>query len=110
MATRTLKVLGQSAPSAATNTDLYTVPASTQVVLSGVFVTNRAGATVTCRVAIRPNGAAIANQHYIAYDVAVAAGGAVVIGRGVTIDAADVVTVYNTTADLSFTVCGQEVT
>lgn len=103
------KVLAQSAPSATTNTDIYTVPASTQTVISTLVVANRASTDASYRIAIRPNGASIANQHYIAYDVTVGGGDSTNLTLGITIDAADVVTVYASTANLSFSVFGTEI-
>lgn len=103
------KVLAQSAPSATTNTDIYTVPASTQTVISTLVVANRALTDATYRIAIRPNGASIANQHYIAYDVTVGGGDSTNLTLGITVDAADVVTVYASTANLSFSVFGTEI-
>jgi glucose-6-phosphate dehydrogenase assembly protein OpcA len=105
----TYKVLAQSAPSATTATDIYTVPASTQAVISTIVVANRAASAATYRIAIRPNGASLANQHYIAYDVTVGASDSTTITLGITIDAADVVTVYASTANLSFNVFGSEI-
>lgn len=104
------KVLGQSAPSATTNTTLYTVPASTQTVVSTIIVANRAGSADTFRIAVRPAGAAIANQHYIAYDVSIAANTMFEVTVGLTLDTTDVVTVYAGTANLSFSIFGNEVT
>lgn len=105
----TYKVLGQSAPSATTNTDVYTVPSATEAVVSTVAVANRAGTAATYRLAVRPNGTAIANQHYIAYDVTVNANDTTVITVGITMDAADVMTVYASSANLSFSVFGSEI-
>lgn len=105
----TYKVLGQSAPSATTNTDVYTVPAATTAVLSTIVVANRAATSATYRIAVRPNGAALANQHYIAYDVTVGASDSTTITLGITMDAADVLTVYASTANLSFNVFGSEI-
>lgn len=105
----TYKVLGQSAPSATTNTDVYTVPSATEAVISTIAVANRATSSATYRIAVRPNGTAIANQHYIAYDVPVAANDSTVITIGITMDAADVLTVYASTANLSFSVFGSEI-
>jgi hypothetical protein len=51
----------------------------------------------------------LANQHYIAYDVTVGASDSTTITLGITIDAADVVTVYASTANLSFNVFGSEI-
>ena len=105
----TYKVLGQSAPSAATETDVYTVPAATTAVLSTVVVANRSASAVTYRIAVRPDGATLANQHYIAYDVNVGASDSTTITLGITMDAGDVLTVYASTGDLSFNVFGSEI-
>jgi glucose-6-phosphate dehydrogenase assembly protein OpcA len=105
----TYKVLAQSAPSATTNTDIYTVPSATATVVSTIVVANRSAAPATYRIAIRPNGATIANQHYIAYDVTVGASDSTTLTLGITMDAADVVTVYASTANLSFNVFGSEI-
>jgi hypothetical protein len=103
------RVLGQSAPSATTNTDVYTSPASTQTVISTLTVANRAATAATFRIAVRPGGTAIANQHYIAYDATVAASDATNLTLGVTLAATDVVTVYASTANLSFNLFGSQI-
>jgi len=103
------KVLGQSAPSATTATDVYTVPSSTEAVVSTIFVCNRGATAATYRIAVRPDGATLANQHYLAYDAVILANDSVAITVGTTMDAADVVTVYASTANLSFNVFGSEI-
>lgn len=103
------KVLGQSAPAATTNTDLYTVPAATQAVASTLTICNRS-VTTTVRVAVRPAGAAIANQHYIAYDIPVNANDTLFLTIGIALATTDVVTVYAGTASVSFNLYGSEVT
>jgi glucose-6-phosphate dehydrogenase assembly protein OpcA len=104
------RVLGQSAPSATTDTNLYTVPADTSAVISTIVVANRAGTSATYRIAIRPNGATLANEHYLAYDVTVGAGDSTTLTLGITLAATDVVTVRASSADLSFSVFGSEIT
>jgi hypothetical protein len=103
------KVLGQSAPSATTNTDVYTVGSGKQAIVSTITVANRSASIRTYRIAVRPAGATIANQHYIAYDVAIAANDTTALTLGITLTATDVVTVYASTADLSFGVYGSEI-
>jgi len=103
------KVLGQEAPSATTATSLYTVPASTETVISTIFVCNRGSTAATYRISIRPNGATQANEHYIAYDALLLANDSIAITVGCTLDAADVVTVYASTANLSFNAFGSEI-
>lgn len=104
----TYKVLGQSSPSAATNTDLYTVPASTSTVASTLVVCNR-GTSTTFRVAVRPAGATIANEHYIVYDNYVNQYDSVFLTLGITLATTDVVTVYAGAATLSFSLFGSEI-
>lgn len=103
------KVLGQSAPSATTDTDMYTVPAATEAVVSTIVICNRAASAATFRIAVRPDGATIANEHYIAYDAPISSNDAVFLTVGATINAADVITVYASTADFSFTAFGSEI-
>jgi hypothetical protein len=104
------KVLGQLAPAATTNTDLYTVPAATSAVISTIVVANRSATGATYRIAIRPAGATIANQHYIAYDVLVGAADSTTLTLGITLAATDIITVYASTANTSFSVFGSEIT
>jgi glucose-6-phosphate dehydrogenase assembly protein OpcA len=104
------KVLGQLAPSATTATTLYTVPAATSAVVSTLVVANRAATSATYRIAIRPAGATLANQHYIAFDVTVGGGDSTTLTLGITLATTDVITVYASTANLSFSVFGSEIT
>lgn len=103
------KVLGQSAPSATTATTLYTVPSATEAVVSSIVVANRAATAGSFRLSVRPNGAAQANEHYLAYDVPIAANDSTTLTLGITMDAADVITVYASSADMSFNVFGSEI-
>jgi hypothetical protein len=103
------KVLGQSAPSATTNTDVYTVGSGKQAIISTITVANRSATARTYRIAIRPAGATLANQHYLAYDVTIAANDTTALTLGITLTATDVVTVYASTTDLSFGIFGSEI-
>jgi glucose-6-phosphate dehydrogenase assembly protein OpcA len=106
----TYKVLGQNAPSATTATTLYTVPSATSAVVSTLVVANRAGAAATYRISVRPGGASQANQHYLAYDVAVGGADSTTLTLGITLAATDVVTIYASSANLSFNLFGSEIT
>lgn len=103
------KVLGQSAPSATTDTTLYTVPASTSTVVSTLSIANRGASAATYRIAIRPAGAALATTHYIAYDASVLANDGILLTIGMTLATTDVVTVRASTADLTFNLFGSEI-
>lgn len=102
------KVLGQSAPAAITLTTLYTVPALTSSVCSTLAIANR-GVSTTVRVAVQPAGAAIANQHYIVYDVPVEQYESAFLTLGISLATTDVVSVYAGTADVSFSLFGSEI-
>lgn len=104
------KVLGQVSPSATTATTLYTVPSATSAVVSSLVVCNRAATSSTYRIAVRPNGSGLSNEHYLAYDVVVAGGDSTTLTLGITMDAADVVTIYSSTTNLSFNLFGSEIT
>ncbi len=103
------KVLGQSTPSATTNTSLYTVPSATSTVVSTVTVCNQASTAGTFRIAIRPAGASIAAQHYLAYDTPIAANDNIALTLGITLATTDVVTIYASSATMSFAAFGSEI-
>lgn len=104
------KVLGQIAPSATTATAIYTVPAATETVVSSITVCERGGSSGTFRLAVRPNGATLANEHYIVYDTAIAANDSIILTIGLTLDATDVLEAYASSADMSFNAYGSEIT
>lgn len=103
------RVLGQAKPAAATLTTLYTVPAATNAVASTLSICNL-GVSTTVRVAVRPAGAAIADQHYIVYDSSVNQYDALFLTIGITLAATDVVSVFAGTATVSFNLSGAEMT
>ena len=102
------KVLGQSNPSATTATSLYTVPAATEAIVSTLTVCNQNASAGTYRIAVRPAGAALAKQHYVAYDVSLPGNASDTLTLGITLAATDVVTVYASSADFSFAAFGSE--
>lgn len=110
MAENAYKVLGQAAPAAATPDDIYTVPASTSVIVSTLMVCNRSATATKFRVSVRPAGAAQIDEHYIYYDVPISGFNAFHATTGMTLATTDVVTVYATDATLSFSLFGQEIT
>jgi hypothetical protein len=101
------KVLGQIAATT-TATAVYTVPSSTETVVSTITVCNRAAAAKTYRIILRPNDETLADKHYLAYDVAIAANDTVALTLGITMDASDKLYVSSSTNDLTFNVFGSE--
>ena len=103
------KVLAQSAPSATTATDVYTVGSGLEVVVSTIIIANRANTAGTVRLSVRPNGASQTNAMYLAYDVPIAANDSTTLTLGITMDAADVLTAYCSSGDMSINVFGTEI-
>jgi hypothetical protein len=101
--------LGQSSPSATSPTTLYTVPAATETIVSTVTVANRAATAGSYRIAIRVAGALLANSQYIAYDVSLPANASDTLTLGLTLGATDVITVYASSADFTFSAFGSEI-
>ena len=103
------KVLGQSNPSATTATTLYTVPASTSAVASTLSVCNQGASSATFRVAVRPAGATLAATHYLVFDSTLTANDSAFLTLGITLATTDVVTVQASSASLSFSLFGSEI-
>lgn len=103
------KVLGQSSPAANTLTSAYTVPAATEAVISTIVVSNQGPTATTYRIAIRPNGASIAQTHFIAYDLTIPALDSLIMTIGLTIDATDVVSVESYSGLVNFSIFGSEI-
>lgn len=107
---QTHKILGQANPAATTLTTVYTVPAATQAIVSTLSVCNTGSTATTYRIAVRPAGASVATQHYVAYDVAIPANDTATLTLGVTLATTDVVSVYAASANVAFHAYGVEIT
>ena len=104
------RVLGQLVPAATTLSTLYTVPAANSAVISTINICNlQASANTTVRIAVRPAGAGISNEHYIAYELPIPAADSVALTMGVTMAATDVMSVYSTSGNVAFNLFGSEV-
>jgi hypothetical protein len=104
------KILGQAHPATTAETDLYTCPAATQTIVSTLTITNVTASPASARVWARVNGAATAHLNAIIFDAPIAANTTVAFTLGLTVDAADVVTVRSTTGNtLTFQLFGSEI-
>lgn len=103
------KVLGQSSPAAATPTTIYTVPSATETIISTISIANRSSGPERYRIAVRPDGATLANQHYIVYDTEIYANASAHLTIGITLNASDIITVYSSSGNLSFSLFGSEI-
>jgi hypothetical protein len=101
----TYKVLGQLNPSANGFATLYTAP--TSAVTSTLVVCNQ-GAAGSFRVAVCPAGASINAKHYISYDVPISANDSIFLTLGISLSATDVILVYASSANFSFSLFGAE--
>ncbi|MGA0396110.1 MAG: hypothetical protein ACO3O3_03025, partial [Ilumatobacteraceae bacterium] len=90
-------------------TTVYTVPASTEAIVSSVTICNRSSSSGTFRLAVRPDGATLANEHYVVYDTSIAANDTIILTVGLTLDATDVLEAYASSADMSFHAYGSEI-
>lgn len=105
------KILGQANLTTTSDTDIYTVPSATEAVISTLIVANIGTVATTFNLALRPNGETLADKHYIAQGVPIAANDSTTLTLGMTLDAADVVTAAAGTANaLSFNIFGTEIT
>lgn len=104
------KRLGATTVTADTNTSLYTVPASTEAVVSSILVCNRGTSSATFRVA-HVDGAigVVANEDYIFYDVSIPANDTFAATIGSTMTAADTLLVRSDSADVNFIAWGSEI-
>ena len=106
----TYKVLGVSNPAAVTATTLYTVPAATSTIVSTINICNQNANPGAFRVAVRPGGAALSANHYLAYDTAIPGNDSIALTMGITLATTDVITVYASNTYLSFLAFGSELT
>lgn len=106
----TYKVLAQAAPSATTETTLYTVPNSTSTVVSTISVANQAGTSGTYRIAVRPSADGSTTQkHWIVYGATVGASDSIMLTLGLTLAAGDKIQIYASSANMSFAAFGSEI-
>jgi hypothetical protein len=103
------KTLGQVIPAATTLTTLYTVPGATSAVISTLCICNQ-GVSTTYRVSVRVAAAADTPKQYLIYDATLNQYDTALLTLGISLGAADIVSVYAGTANVSFNLFGGELT
>ncbi|RLE28788.1 MAG: hypothetical protein DRJ61_15775 [Acidobacteria bacterium] len=98
--------LGTADLSAATITDVYTVPSSTLASVN-ISVCNRNASAVAIRIAVSDTAVTQGNDEFIEYGASIAGNG-VLERTGIALDATKIVTVYSDTANVSVVVTGIE--
>ena len=103
------KVLGQVADASANNVPLV-ADQNGETIVSTIVIANREAATNTFRIAVRPGGATLANEHYLAFDSDVLANDSITLTLGITLADDDIITVGASDANVSFSAFGTVIT
>jgi len=90
-------------------TTIYTVPSATQSICSTLTICNRGLDNVYYDIAIRPDGAALENKHYVTFDALVSGEDTVTLTLGISLDATDVIQITASSPELSVTMFGNEI-
>jgi hypothetical protein len=104
-----LKILAQSSPSATTLTDFYTVASLTTAVISSMVICNQNSTTITFRIKIAPGGVVDATAHAIYYDMPLLANDSYLITGGLVMASGDIMRIFSSDVNVSFTMFGSEV-
>lgn len=103
------KILGQSKPAATTDATLYTVPGSTDTIVSSIVAAESNGVATTIRICVdSAGGTSTAAGKAVAWDVALPANSVLTFNLGITLAAAATVVIRAGTANVTFTAFGQE--
>lgn len=101
MAERVL--LLQSAPGAATLTEVGQADTTGLTILSSITVCNRSATPTSFRIAITPAGGAVADSSYLYYDTYAPGQETLLITSGIALPPSAIIRVYATLATLTFT-------
>ena len=104
----TIKILGQQALPATSETDVYEVPAGMEAVISSLVIANRGSAASTFRVSISVGGGVTADKDYLYYDIPIQGNDTFIATVGFTLQTGDVLRGYAGNNQLSYSAFGQE--
>ena len=103
-----IKVLGQKDSLLTTKQTLYTVPNLAQTTTSSLVICNRTGSGETYRINIRVAGAATDDKQFLYYGKSLAANETFTAVLGLTLGQGDIVEIWASAVDLSFSLFGVE--
>jgi hypothetical protein len=104
------KVLGQSAPTNTSITNLYTVPAGRETIVSTITITNVTSVSALSEIYVRVGGAAAANANAVVMDTIIPGKSLTTLTLGLTLSAGDILSVQSGTANaLTFQAFGSEI-
>lgn len=90
-------------------TDVYTVPASSQAVISTLTVANLASEDTTYRVLVLPSGQTAAKKNFIVFDAEITANSTDTITLGMTLNAGDKLQIASDSGNVAATAFGSEI-
>ena len=102
---RRTRAVGQICTKTADPLTVYTVPLK-YMCRGRIYVAELSGSAATYRIAIREDGDALANKHYVVYDAALAANGHD-YSVELLLDETDVITAQASLAGVTFTFLGE---
>ena len=105
----TYKVLAQTKPTANTESDSYTVPASTSTVVSSIVITNVGESPAFYSIVVAPAGAATTDAMYIAKEIGIPSRDAIALTLGLTLATTDKIRVLSSTGFVNFNIFGSEI-
>ncbi len=103
-----IKVLGQEAPGATSEVDLYEVPSGAAAVISTITICNRGAPVAYFRISVSIGGVSTDDPDYIYFDVPLDPNDTFAATFGVTLGEGDVVRAYSSTGNLTFQIFGEE--
>lgn len=104
-------ILGQSLPADTSNATLYTVPASTEGIVSTLTITNVSGTDASFRVFVVPSGGSAGTSNALVYDATISGNSYTAFTLGLTLGAADSLVVRSGTGSaVCFQAFGTELT
>jgi hypothetical protein len=106
--TETLKVLGQQNPAATTLTTLYTCASAFGATGSSIVVCNQAAVASYFSVSVAVGGASDNPSQYLYFELYIDANDTFIATIGMTLSDTDVVRVWASSATVSFTLFGAE--
>lgn len=108
--TTNYKILGQTAPSAGSETLNYTVPAATSTLVRSINVTNTSASADTCNIALVTTAASSATSaQFIAYQNSIPGNSTVTIKAGYTMATGNGIRVTSTNGTSTFSTFGAEI-
>lgn len=104
------KILGQSNPVASTLTTVYTVPASTQAVVSTITAANFGATSTNVSLSVHVANASWTASQQIANNISVSTQNSLALTLGVTLGAGDTIRANCSTANIAVNIFGSEIT